>query len=120
VDPDLLACSQTNVAYALSQQQSGDPIENLPRAIGSARRPSDGGRRSATSSTGSVLSEREAKRSRGASRVFHAETGVPLVFHDDRSLWPRRSRNPSKSGQALWGTRTPDPFLTMEVLYRLS
>ncbi len=38
---------------------------------------------------------------------------------------PNRRRPPKRTvssafPQALWGTRTPDPFLTMEVLYRLS
>ena len=29
-------------------------------------------------------------------------------------------RLPANTGKALLGTRTPDPFLTMEVLYQLS
>jgi Phage integrase family len=44
-----------------------------------------------------VLGEREGGQSRRASRPFHAETRVPLVFHDDRALSSRGSRNPSKS-----------------------
>ena len=35
----------------------------------------------------------------------------------------RNAKTPRQRGfrrGALWGTRTPDPFLTMEVLYRLS
>jgi hypothetical protein len=32
----------------------------------------------------------------------------------------RRGGSNADFQQALWGTRTPDPFLTMEVLYRLS
>jgi hypothetical protein len=37
------------------------------------------------------------------------------------NLCPERPRSAREETlEALWGTRTPDPFLTMEVLYRLS
>ncbi len=35
-------------------------------------------------------------------------------------LTPSYSGNPCKFGEALYRTRTDDPFLTMEVLYQLS
>jgi hypothetical protein len=58
-----------------------------------------------------VLSEREAGQSRRASRPFHAETGVPLVFHDDRALSSRRSRDPSNPTKPSVGLEPTTPSL---------
>ena len=50
--------------------------------------------------------------------------GEPWADHDWDNWRSRTFRGAAKAAgraaEALWGTRTPDPFLTMEVLYRLS
>ena len=62
----------------------------------------------------------------GTNRGPRATAALPKRFHDALSanVQPHLSkRKPRRSGasiQARKGTRTPDPLLTMEVLYQLS
>ena len=48
-------------------------------------------------------------------QVGHSDAGLTLRIY--AQVMKRRD---NEFTQAQWGTRTPDPFLTMEVLYQLS
>jgi hypothetical protein len=54
---------------------------------------------------------------RGVSKMFPSR---PAAKARRTTASPQTPANKGAPRQALWGTRTPDPFLTMEVLYRLS
>ena len=49
----------------------------------------------------------------GAARTYPSRTSRPSVRR-------AREKKPLQTAEALYRTRTDDPFLTMEVLYQLS